>query len=50
MPDVTRMRLVVILYRTQACLAQEAAAGMIPTTVKMEIVGIMVSVMAGGPS
>ncbi len=38
------------MYRTHACLAQAAAAGTIPTTVRMEMVGTIVSVMAGGPS
>jgi hypothetical protein len=49
-PDVTRIRLVVILYRTHACLDHDAMAGMIPTTVKIEMVGMIVSVIAGGPS
>ena len=49
-PEVTRILRVVILYRTQACRAQAAAAGMMPTTVRIDTVGTMVSVMAGGPS
>ena len=44
------MRRVVILYLTQAWRAHAAAAGMIPITVKIEMVGTIVSVMAGGPS
>jgi len=49
-PDVTRIRRLVILYRTQAWRAHAAAAGTIPTTVTMERVGARVSVIAGGPS
>lgn len=40
----------VILYLTHAWRAHAAAAGMMPTTVRMEMVGTIVSVMAGGPS
>lgn len=39
-----------ILYRTHAWRAQAAAAGMIPTTVRIDMVGTIVSVIAGGPS